>query len=91
MQKKGFPVDAMTFDDGAMTKSEAAAFLKVHPLTIERMTNRGAIASFKIGRARRWRLSALRDFVARAEEQDALRVRDKSGNREDAPRQTIAA
>lgn len=80
-----------TFSDGAMTKQQAAAFLGVHPLTVERMTNRGVIASFKIGRARRWRLSALQEFIARAEEQDALRVRGKGGNGTNTTPATLAA
>jgi excisionase family DNA binding protein len=86
------PMSVTILNDRGLNRAEVAEKLGVHPLTVERRTSRGEIPSYKIGRARRWRLSAICEYVARLEQAEEERRKvDKAVNRTEAPPATKAA
>jgi excisionase family DNA binding protein len=46
-----------------LDSDEAAALLKIHPKTLQRMAREGRIAAAQIGKLWRFRASALDDFL----------------------------
>ncbi|HVJ06478.1 MAG TPA: helix-turn-helix domain-containing protein [Candidatus Saccharimonadales bacterium] len=46
-----------------LDSDEAAALLKIHPKTLQRMAREGRIAAVQIGKLWRFRASALDDFL----------------------------
>jgi len=57
--------DSPTHFEPLLDSDEAAALLKIHPKTLQRMARRGEIAAVRIGKLWRFRLSDLAEWIER--------------------------
>lgn len=56
-------VDAMPSFEQLLDSDEAAALLKIHPKTLQKMARNGEIAGVQIGKLWRFRASVLNDWL----------------------------
>lgn len=55
-------IDEMTFEQ-LLDSDEAAALLKIHPKTLQKMARNGVITGVQVGRLWRFRASVLNDWL----------------------------